>query len=110
VSVECRSGLAPEHQEILTDLATTEAANYEGSPSVFAIAERLREWLLEHNAPGLDDPSMHAQMMRKKRQEEQQQELKSKVRSILLVHFGCVSFKTALCHETTFWLTDGFSC
>ena len=58
-------GLVEEHRQELLSLAQEEAAANEGVPSIFAIAERLREWLAENNQKGLDDLSMHAQMIRK---------------------------------------------
>lgn len=58
-------GLVDEHRQELLNLAQEEAAANEGVPSIFAIAERLREWLAENNQKGLDDLSMHAQMIRK---------------------------------------------
>jgi hypothetical protein len=65
LEIEIVKGLAPEHQQELLHLANQEAAANEGSPSIFTVAECLREWLLENNRPGLDDLSMHAQMLRK---------------------------------------------
>lgn len=65
LKIEIIKGLTPEHAQELTDLANEEAAANEGVPSIFSIAERLREWLLENNRSGLDDLSMHAQMLRK---------------------------------------------
>lgn len=74
VSVEILKGLADEHVDVLTGLAEEEAQNNEGVPCIFAVAERLREWLRENNVQGLDDQSMHAQMMRKKLQEENEKQ------------------------------------
>lgn len=65
LEIEILKGLAPEHEQELLDQANQEALANEGSPSIFSIAECLREWLLENNRPGLDDLSMHAQMLRK---------------------------------------------
>jgi RWD domain len=72
LSIEIITGLAAEHVQLLQGIASEEASANEGSPSIFAVAERLREWLLENNVKGLDDQSMHAQMMRKKLQESNQ--------------------------------------
>lgn len=70
-------GLTQDHAAKLLELAQEEAMNNEGVPSVFAICERLREWLVEHNQKGHDDISMHAQMLRREaeaeRKEQQQQ-------------------------------------
>ena len=64
-------GLADDpHGLELQALAQEEAINNRGLPSIYAIAERLREWLVEHNRPGLDDTSAYATMMRKQEQEQ----------------------------------------
>jgi hypothetical protein len=86
LEIEIVKGLAPEHQQELLDLANQEAAANEGSPSIFSVAECLREWLVENNRPGLDDLSMHAQMLRK------QQAVR---------WMRCVD---ALCNHVTCWL------
>eukprot|EP00977_Amphora_coffeiformis_P002833 scaffold528_cov165-Amphora_coffeaeformis.AAC.45 len=65
-------GLVEEHQHELLELAREEAAANEGVPSIFAIAERVREWLVENNQKGLDDLSMHAQMIRKQQAKEKE--------------------------------------
>ena len=65
-------GLVEEHRQELLTLAQEEAAANEGVPSIFAIAERLREWLAENNQKGLDDLSMHAQMLRKQHAKEKE--------------------------------------
>jgi hypothetical protein len=63
-------GLTEEHRTELVQMAQAEAANNEGMPMIFTICEILREWLLDHNTKGLDDASMHAQMMRRAQEEE----------------------------------------
>ena len=74
LNVEIVKGLADDpHRLELQALAEEEAAANEGIPSIYAIAERLREWLAENNQPGLADTSMHAQMMRKQREQELQE-------------------------------------
>ena len=73
LKVELVKGLAEEHQSVLLQMAQEEAQANLGVPSIFAVAERLREWLVENNVKGLDDVSMHAQMMRKKKEEERAQ-------------------------------------
>ena len=45
--------------------------------AIFSICETLRSWLADNNVKGLDDVSMHAQMMRKMQEVE-----KNKVRII----------------------------
>jgi len=74
LQIEILKGLTPdEHGVLLQNMAIEEAAANEGVPCIFAVAEALREWLAAHNVKGLDDQSMHAQMMRKKKQQEEQQ-------------------------------------
>ena len=70
IHIEIVKGLAAEHQDEIQQLALEEATNNIGTPSIYAITERVREWLIENNTKGLDDISMHAQMIRKKLQEE----------------------------------------
>lgn len=64
-------------------MAQQEAKNNEGMPAIYAIAEVLREWLSDNNQPGLDDASMHAQMIRKQKDQAKQKEVRSSV--VLLV-------------------------
>jgi len=72
--VEILKGLADDpHRTELQNISEEEAASNEGLPSIYAVTERLREWLLENNRPGLDDISMYAQMMRKQRDKELQE-------------------------------------
>jgi predicted nucleic acid-binding protein len=59
-------GLTQHHQQTLLTLAQEEASNNLGMPVVFAVCEAVKAWLMDHNQKGLDDTSMHAQMMRKK--------------------------------------------
>mmetsp|Transcript_25899 Transcript_25899/g.71305 ORF Transcript_25899/g.71305 Transcript_25899/m.71305 type:complete len:316 (+) Transcript_25899:104-1051(+) len=74
VRVDIVKGLVEDpHGQELQQMANEEATANQGVPSIFAIAERLREWLAENNRPGMDDISMHAQMMRKQREKEQQE-------------------------------------
>jgi RWD domain len=69
LDIEIVKGLANEHQEEIQRIAIEEATTNLGTPSIYAVTERVREWLIENNVKGLDDISMHAQMMRKKIQE-----------------------------------------
>jgi RWD domain len=79
--IELIKGLAEEHRIELLQLANDEATVNEGMPCIYAVAERIREWLVENNVTGLDDISMHAIMLRKEkeklvlqqRQQQQQQ-------------------------------------
>jgi hypothetical protein len=76
LNVRVLQGLAQdEHCQLLQALADEEAQVNEGLPSIFAVCERLREWLVENNVKGLDDQSMHAQMLRKQLQQSKQSEV-----------------------------------
>jgi hypothetical protein len=41
-----------------------------GMPAIYAVCEVIREWLIDNNVKGLDDESMHAQMMRRAKETE----------------------------------------
>jgi RWD domain len=89
LDIEIIKGLAADHQDEILRIADEEAEANIGAPSIFAVTERIREWLVENNIKGLDDVSMHAQMMRKKVLEE-----KAKVRSISWLVSACVVVRT----------------
>ena len=72
IEIELLKGLVQEHREELLKLATEEAESNLGLPSIFAICERLREWLAENNVKGMDDVSMYAQMMRREQKAEKE--------------------------------------
>jgi hypothetical protein len=42
-------------------------------PSIFAMCEKVREWLADNNAKGMDDVSMYAQMIRREKEKERQE-------------------------------------
>jgi len=71
LDVEIIRGLGPEQKETLLNLAIEEAEQFVGMPAMYSVCEKLREWLGDNNEKGLDDQSMHAQMLRKAREEEQ---------------------------------------
>ena len=71
LDVEIIRGLGPEQKEILLNLAIEEAEQFVGMPAMYSVCEKIREWLGDHNEKGLDDQSMHAQMLRKAKEEEQ---------------------------------------
>eukprot|EP00521_Asterionellopsis_glacialis_P015069 CAMPEP_0195290838 /NCGR_PEP_ID=MMETSP0707-20130614/6548_1 /TAXON_ID=33640 /ORGANISM="Asterionellopsis glacialis, Strain CCMP134" /LENGTH=324 /DNA_ID=CAMNT_0040351019 /DNA_START=45 /DNA_END=1019 /DNA_ORIENTATION=+ len=70
LDIDILKGLSLENKEELLHMAREEAQNNEGMPSIYAICEVLREWLCDNNVKGLDDASMHAQMMRKQKEQE----------------------------------------
>ena len=68
--IELLKGLTPEHKEELLSMAKEEAEANMGMPVVFAVCEKLREWLADNNVKGMDDVSMYAQMMRREKEAE----------------------------------------
>uniref|UniRef100_A0A7S4I7L3 RWD domain-containing protein n=1 Tax=Odontella aurita TaxID=265563 RepID=A0A7S4I7L3_9STRA len=70
LDVEIERGLAEQHREEILGVARDEADANEGMPAIFAVCEAVRGWLADNNEKGLEDVSMHAQMMRKKKDEE----------------------------------------
>ncbi len=72
LTVEVLKGLTDEHAEELLALANAEAEASAGMPAMYAICERLREWLLENNVKGMDDLSMYAQMMKREKEKERE--------------------------------------
>lgn len=95
--MELLKGLTPEHKEELLGIAKEEAEANMGMPVVFAVCEKLREWLADNNVKGMDDVSMYAQMMRREKEAEKQA-----VSSILIIII-CVCF--FLC-ANNWYLTD----
>jgi len=77
INVEVIKGLADEHQQKLQVIAAEEAESYMGMVAIYAVCEAIRTWLVDNNVKGLDDVSMHAQMLRKQMEAEQ-----NKVRSL----------------------------
>lgn len=75
LDIEILKGLTDDHRTELIELANEEAANNEGMPAIYAIAEALREWLVNNNTKGLDDASMYAQMTRRAKEVERKEAL-----------------------------------
>lgn len=73
LDIEIVKGLSPDNQKELLKLAQEEATANEGMPAIFAVCEVVREWLADNNVKGLDDASMHAQMMRKAKEAERKE-------------------------------------
>lgn len=70
LDIELLKGLTEDHRQDLLVMAKEEAEANMGLPSIFAVCERLREWLAENNVKGMDDVSMYAQMMRREKEKE----------------------------------------
>jgi hypothetical protein len=73
IDIEILKGLSDDHKQELAAMAAEEAQANLGLPSIFAVCERLREWLAENNQKGMDDVSMYAQMMRKQKEAAKQE-------------------------------------
>ncbi|KAL3921430.1 MAG: hypothetical protein SGILL_002753 [Bacillariaceae sp.] len=72
MKIKVIKGLTDEHEEELLALAMEEAESNQGMPVMYAVCERLREWLAENNEPGMDDKSMYAQMMKREKEKERE--------------------------------------
>ena len=72
LDLEILKGLSLDNKQELLKLANEEAEQNEGMPAIFAVCEAVRTWLADNNVKGLDDASMHAQMMRKAKEAERQ--------------------------------------
>jgi hypothetical protein len=70
LDVEVVKGLAGDQVKEILTVANDEAEANAGMPAIFAVCEAVRAWLAENNVKGLDDGSMHAQMMRKMQEKE----------------------------------------
>lgn len=70
ISIRVLKGLIDEHCIEILQIANEEAEANATIPCMYAIAERIKEWLYDHNQPGLDDISMHAIMLRKEKEKE----------------------------------------
>lgn len=72
-SIKVLKGLTEEHEQELLELANEEAENNRGMPVMYAVCERLREWLLENNEKGMDDRSMYTQMLKREKEKEREE-------------------------------------
>lgn len=73
LDLEILKGLSVDNKKELLQLANEEAEANAGMAAVFAVCEAVRAWLADNNVKGLDDASMHAQMMRKKKETERRE-------------------------------------
>ena len=72
LDLEIIKGLSEDNKKEILVLANEEAEANAGMPVIFAVCEAVRTWLADNNVKGLDDASMHAQMMRKAKDAERQ--------------------------------------
>lgn len=73
LDLEILKGLSEDNKKELLRVANEEAEANEGMPAIFAVCEAVRAWLADNNVKGLDDASMHAQMMRKAKEAERRE-------------------------------------
>ena len=69
VEIEVEKGLGKKHADELRLIALENAESNVGCPSVFGIAEAIKDWLMDNNNPG-QDGSMYAEMMRRVQQKD----------------------------------------
>eukprot|EP00549_Striatella_unipunctata_P002229 CAMPEP_0118689328 /NCGR_PEP_ID=MMETSP0800-20121206/9430_1 /TAXON_ID=210618 ORGANISM="Striatella unipunctata, Strain CCMP2910" /NCGR_SAMPLE_ID=MMETSP0800 /ASSEMBLY_ACC=CAM_ASM_000638 /LENGTH=298 /DNA_ID=CAMNT_0006586717 /DNA_START=98 /DNA_END=994 /DNA_ORIENTATION=+ len=70
LEIEIIKGLAEEHKKEILELAFNESQANAGIPVLFSVCEVVRSWLADNNVKGLDDFSMHAQMIRRAQETE----------------------------------------
>lgn len=78
-NIKVLKGLTEEHEQELKELANEEAENNRGMPVMYAVCERLREWLLENNQKGMDDRSMYTQMLKREKAKEREEQKSKQV-------------------------------
>jgi hypothetical protein len=105
LACELIKGLVEDHRVELLALAQEEAVANEGAPCIFAVVERLREWLADNNQKGLDDLSMHAQMIRKQQAKEKEVSVR---RSACCVVIVVVALDGVLYLYISLWSTTQF--
>ncbi len=71
-------------------MANEELEAYMGMPAIYAVCEAIRTWLGDNNVKGLDDVSMHAQMMRKQMEAEKSKVGPTHVHDIDFYLYSCV--------------------
>ncbi len=98
-SVKVLKGLTEEHEQELVALANEEAESNQGMPVMYAVCERLREWLLENNEKGMDDRSMYTQMLKREKEKEREQ---------VRIYFGMVTIGISILAQVWgFWERPG---
>lgn len=87
INIEIIKGLSNEHIIELINLAIIESKANENLPSIFAITENIREWLIDNNIIGLDDMSMHAMMLRKEKDKLKLIEKQKQLQNIVSIKY-----------------------
>ena len=67
--IEVQKGLGKKHADELRAIALENAESNIGGPSIFVIAEAIKDWLMDNNNAG-QDGSMYAEMMRRVQQKD----------------------------------------
>ena len=104
IDIEILKGLSPENKVQLLTLANEEAHANMGMAAIFACCEVVREWLADNNVKGLDDASMHAQMMRKAKEVERREvSLSYYVVMMMILICCCLLIIIAVCCLGYYW-------
>mmetsp|Transcript_21968 Transcript_21968/g.31551 ORF Transcript_21968/g.31551 Transcript_21968/m.31551 type:complete len:285 (-) Transcript_21968:1572-2426(-) len=69
LSIEIKKGLGEAQADELKELADRIATENLGMPSIYSVAEAVKEWLTDNNIPG-QDGSMYSEMLRRIQQKE----------------------------------------
>jgi hypothetical protein len=95
-----QQGLSGEHVDKILAIANEEAEAYMGMPAIYAVCEAIRTWLGDNNVKGLNDVSMHAQMIRNKAEAEKKKV--GQVHPVWLCHvrLSCGLFCRFLCFNS----------
>jgi hypothetical protein len=79
LSIEPEKGLTKAQVDDLTNVAVSTATENMGSPSIFIVAEAVKDWLVANNIAG-QDGSMYAQMMLRMQNKEIEEKRKVSVK------------------------------
>lgn len=69
IDIELKKGLVSKQKETMFEIINSTAQDNIGGPSIYTIAEAVREWLIDNNIAG-QDGSMYADMMRRMQQKD----------------------------------------
>lgn len=83
IEVELKKGLASKQKEEILKIIKTQAEENLGAPSIYTIAEAVREWLVDNNVAG-QDGSMYSDMMRRMQQKDVEKKKKEDKAAIAL--------------------------
>lgn len=76
--IEQSTGLSKSHIQELLGVAEDTASTSAGSVCVFEVATAVKQWLGEHNEPGLNDDSMYATYVRRQTEEKEAAERRNR--------------------------------